>query len=39
MKVGEYWAAFSADAADDTEWLFLIVATTTVNRRRYLLGV
>lgn len=39
MNVGEYWAASSVEADDKSMWLFLLVATTTVNRRRYFLGV
>ena len=39
MKIGEYWTASSSEKDDETEWLFVIVATTVVRQRRYFLGL
>jgi len=37
IKAGDYWAA--TNEAEDSWWLFLIVAHATANRRRYVLAV
>lgn len=37
MKAGDYWSA--TNDANDSWWLFLIVAHATANRRRYVLAV
>lgn len=37
IKAGDYWSA--TNEAEDSWWLFLIVAHATANRRRYVLAV
>ena len=41
MEIGEYWSATSDElfGYDDAEWLFLIVAKATHNRKKCVLAV